>query len=300
MQTRALWTGIALTVVLVGCGGTFSTEGSTGGSPGSGGQSSAGGWTTGGFPSGGRSAFGGAIGLGGTYSQGGAISKGGSGGCSQISCAYPYCPDGVVTTPPGQCCPVCSCANTVCAQPICPPGVGLVTPPGACCPVCASNSTDSCSQVVCNLTPQPCPQGYMPGREPGACCAGCVPNGDPISINCSGVACPAIEQLCSLGYTPGHYMSECCDGCIPDPKYCQHDSDCLIADRPRSCCGCPEAISIRMYQEDACWFDVSAPRPIPQSCYPQAVCGAYCGVCAPPGTAMCVGNQCTEYRPVYL
>jgi hypothetical protein len=142
----------------------------------------------------------------------------------------------------------------------------------------------SCKEVM------PCPDGYTVGEPPGACCGGCVPSG---ALSCPKIAC-APGNHCPLGYVRGDALGGCCTDCVPDPKYCNADADCVIADRPRSCCGCPEAISTRMYAADACWSIPSMPRSVPQDCYPQAVCDAVCGACAPPGIARCENHRCLE------
>lgn len=99
-------------------------------------------------------------------------------------------------------------------------------------------------------------------------------------------------QTCALGYVPGDLVGGCCYQCWPDPKFCEADSDCMIADRPRSCCGCPEAISVRMSDADACWFNPADPKVIPADCYPDSVCSRVCESCELPSKASCVENRC--------
>jgi hypothetical protein len=69
-----------------------------------------------------------------------------------------------------------------------------------------------------------------------------------------------------------------------------------MADRPRACCGCAEAISKRALDDDACWTPVTDPRPIPEECYPDVTCDRLCE-CPVPGTAICVENRCIEVFP---
>jgi hypothetical protein len=135
-----------------------------------------------------------------------------------------------------------------------------------------------------------CGPGYMLGKPPGACCEGCVPV--PGGVACTEQACPTGNQ-CPTGYVRGDLVGGCCYDCLPDPLYCSSAADCVVADKPRTCCGCPEPISTRQYNEDPCWSAPDNPRPIPQECYPDAICGAVCGMCPPAGTASCFENRCT-------
>jgi hypothetical protein len=134
-----------------------------------------------------------------------------------------------------------------------------------------------------------CPSGYELKRPAGACCEGCVPSG---AIACPKIACP--QTACPLGYVRGDLVGACCTDCVPDALYCEDDSQCVIAQRPQACCGCPSAISTRTYAEDLCWSRLDAPRQIPQACYPAAICDAVCGPCPPPGTPRCEGHRCLE------
>jgi hypothetical protein len=271
---RIISIALAFGIALGGCGGSAFS----GSDSGTGGSSTSG---TGGILGG----SGGRTGVGGT---------GGHDPCATVDCAYPVCPDGVpVFVPEGQCCPICSCQVIACAMPICPPGVGVVTPPGECCPVCESGPAASCSQVLCDSTPPDCPKGYVPGTIPGACCAGCVPTGELITPPiCTTGLCPLPE--CQLGYRPDQLQSECCPRCQPDPKYCQADSDCVVATNSRNCCACPEAISIRLYEQDACWRNANEPRDLPESCYPPSGCtNVLCAACQSTGPAACIDHQCT-------
>jgi hypothetical protein len=192
--------------------------------------------------------------------MGGAIGVAGGTNCFNVDCAYPVCDDGQMPiTPAGQCCPIC------------PP-----TPP-------------TCLGVSCEPV-MACPMGYEQKRLPGACCEGCYAT--PGGVGCVDIACP--PNNCPLGYVPGSVYGGCCYDCVPDPLFCDSITDCVIADRPRPCCGCPEAITTREYAQDACWSAVDMPRMIPQECYPQFTCDAVCGACPPPGKALCAEHRCIQ------
>jgi hypothetical protein len=92
----------------------------------------------------------------------------------------------------------------------------------------------------------------------------------------------------------GDKAGGCCYECLPDPLYCVDSADCVIADRPRSCCGCAEVISTRALADDPCWTPVDEPRDIPEECYPEVICDALCDACPDPGEAACVYNRCTQ------
>ncbi len=258
-QTRAMLVGLGLVSLLplTGCGGaSFAGSGEDGGAAGAG------------AGKGGNNSSGGGR-IGGSSSTGGqSAGAGGADGCP---------------------------ADVACAAIGCGPGFHSVLRPGECCPSCDPDPMPpSCKGVECS--PPQCRPGYAPGPIPGACCHGCVENGDPIEpINCTAVDCTDATK-CPLGYHPEVSQGSCCAICVPDPGYCQVDSDCLIADRPRACCGCPEAISERHYQNDVCWSDAAAPRPLPEHCTPQVFCAAICAPCAAPGEARCVERHCTEVR----
>jgi hypothetical protein len=243
---------------LGGCGGsTFQGDDADGGA-GSGGSPS------GGSPSGGGS---GVSGTGGGPGSGGVSGSGGSAPCLDIPC------------------PDVDCVT----------GSHQEARPGECCPSCVPDKSPhpSCATVVCEPPPSSCRPDYVVGRAPGACCTSCVPIGTATPPpECQLLDC-ATPPLCPAGYYNAPPSLDCCGRCMPDPLYCRENRDCVIADRPRSCCGCPELISVREYEEDACWSDVAAPRPIPSSCYPEAVCGAICGACALPFGAYCgTDNRC--------
>lgn len=207
---------------------------------------------------GGASAAGGAVGVAGTTGVGGGPN------CFAVPCPYPLCDDG--------------------AEP--------VIKPGECCPSCPVRSP-SCDSVMCQPV-MDCGEGYELAQPAGACCPGCVPK--PGGVACREIACPA-DHLCPLGYVRGDLVGGCCYDCVPDPLFCNDASECVTADRPRSCCGCPEAISRRMYDADECWSNVDAPRTLPQSCYPQNTCDALCGMCAPPGPLLCANHRCALGEP---
>ncbi|HEU5073574.1 MAG TPA: hypothetical protein VFU02_05365 [Polyangiaceae bacterium] len=207
--------------------------------------------------------------------------------CADVECGGLPCPDGEWQTLPGECCPVCVCPAVSCEPVSCPNG-RIETPPGYCCPQCVE---ELCSDVLCD-GPSECGEGRTFTRPAGACCAGCMPD-EPGSVACVEIACPP-DDNCAKGYVPGDRMGGCCYECLPDPLYCEQNADCVIADRPRTCCGCPEVISKRALEDDACWSPVSDPRPIPEECYPDVICDAVCGACAEPGVAVCVDNRCIE------
>ena len=182
-----------------------------------------------------------------------------------------------------------NCAAIECAYPACDDGQQPVTKPGGCCPTCPPPLA-GCEGVTCEQL-MACPAGYERGRLAGACCEGCMPI--PGQIACPEIACSP-ENHCPLGYVPGDRIGGCCTHCVPDPLFCNTKDECIVADRPRPCCGCPEAITLREYSADACWSAPSMPRMIPAECQPQFVCNAGCGVCAPPGPAACVEHRCTQ------
>src|SRR5690606_24035220 len=153
-----------------------------------------------------------------------------------------------LVTPPGQCCPVCSCDDVPCLGLACAGGPTML-----CCPTCPEPPPASCENVVCR-PPSDCPAGSSWSRLSGACCAGCVP--DPGGVACDEIVC---DDICPPGYVNGDALGGCCHDCVPDPLYCTADADCIIADRPRSCCGCPEVISTRAYAEDLCWSTPTVP-----------------------------------------
>jgi hypothetical protein len=192
--------------------------------------------------------------------MGGGIGIGGM-SCDLVLCAYPECDDGAEPfVPPGQCCPVCSPVRVGCELVMCEPVMG-------------------------------CAAGYELGTPPGACCEGCLPK--PGEVACPELACPP-DDHCPLGYVRGDVVGGCCTDCVPDANFCNTAAECVIADRPRPCCGCPEPISVRAYKADPCWSAVDMPRMIPAECQPVFVCDAICGDCAAPGQPSCVEHRCAE------
>jgi hypothetical protein len=147
-----------------------------------------------------------------------------------------------------------------------------------------------CEGVEC-LDVSSCAVGYELAQPPGACCAGCF--AEPGQVGCLDIPCPPGNH-CPLGYMPGDRLGGCCTDCVPDPKFCNQREDCALADRPRSCCDCPEAISMRAYQADACWSLLASPRAWPMSCYPDFNCGAVCVACPEPGLVACVEHRCVH------
>jgi hypothetical protein len=146
-----------------------------------------------------------------------------------------------------------------------------------------------CENVKCQPV-MSCGMGYTLTKPPGACCEGCVPT--PGGVACPKIACPA--TACPLGYVRGDQVGGCCTDCVPDRLFCNSDSQCVIADRPRPCCGCPEPITTREYAADQCWSAVDKPRMSPPECNPGMICDAICGVCPPPGVARCTNHRCVE------
>lgn len=207
--------------------------------------------------------------------------------CDGVECGATPCHDGQLVVLPGECCPVCVCSEVMCASPDCPNG-RVETPPGYCCPQCVEAL---CDGVMCDAA-YDCGAGRTFTRPDGACCSGCMPD-DPGSVGCVDIACP-VDNICAKGFQRGDLMGACCYECLPDPLYCETNDDCVIADRPRECCGCPEVISTRALNDDACWTPVADPRPIPEECYPEVTCDRECDLCADPGTAVCVNSRCTQ------
>ncbi len=178
-----------------------------------------------------------------------------------------------------------SCATVRCATIDCNEDEVAVLQPGGCCTTCEPK-VGGCEDVKCEPVER-CNEGYELTQPPGACCVGCVPKSGGVS--CQEIACP--ETACPLGYVRGDLLGGCCYDCVPDPLYCRARSDCVIADKPRACCGCPEAITLRQYQAEPCWSEVGSERAIPQSCYPQATCDAVCAPCLSER-----GVECSEHR----
>lgn len=208
--------------------------------------------------------------------------------CGKIECGGLPCPDGRWVTLPGDCCPVCVCDQVECEPLDCPSGE-TVTPLGSCCAECAAPLL--CEGVMCDA-PTECPTGYSYERPDGACCAACLPD-DPANVACPEIECPD-DKTCAAGYTRGDLVGGCCHQCLPDPLYCDDNTDCVIADRPRPCCGCPEVMSTRALDDDPCWSNVDEPRSIPDECYPDQYCDALCGACPDRGQIECVQNRCVE------
>ena len=262
MTFRSAYFPCLLAMLAAACGGAVfghQDDGGAGGSSTSGSSSRAGSSSSAGKPSdGGSSASGGSVSVGGSVAAAGSVSTGGGPNCEAVDCAFPVCPDGAMpVTLTGQCCPSC--------------------PP----------SQLGCEGVMCT-SPGACAMGSTLGQPPGACCRGCIP--DPGGISCPKIACG--DTTCPLGYVRGDQVGGCCTSCLPDPLFCNDDSECVFADRPRPCCGCPEAINMRQYDADQCWSAIDQPRTIPQSCQPQVTCNVICGACPPPGAARCLSHRC--------
>ncbi len=263
-----------LAVSVAACGGAaFSSRddtseggsGNTSGNPSKGGTSSTAGKPSkaGASTSGGASNTGGSKGVAGSTSVAGSSGVGGGPNCEAVDCAFPVCGDGQMpTTPAGECCPRCP-----------PPQVG-------------------CDNVMCEPV-LGCPSGYTQELPLGACCQGCMP--PPGQVPCPEIACP--DTACPLGYIRGDRVGGCCTECVPDALFCNQHSECVVAGRPRSCCGCPEVISLREYDADVCWSSVDEPRMIPEDCHPDFVCGAICAACPPPLGAVCQDHHCVQAGP---
>jgi hypothetical protein len=265
MHARVHVSGL-LAALAIACGGNVFSQGDVDGS----GAKGSAGSSSGGVSNGGTSSKAGSPGKAGTSTggspsagstgMGGAVLIGGGPNCEAVDCAFPVCEDG--------------------SKPI--------VPPGSCCPICPS--TTGCEGLTCEPVTE-CEEGYVLSRPPGACCTGCIQK--PGGVACREIACPSTS--CPVGFVRGDVLGGCCYDCLPDPSYCNEAADCVIADKPRSCCGCPEAISRRQFAEDPCWSEVGVMRAIPVSCYPQAICDAACRACPLYDEASCVEHRCTPH-----
>jgi len=283
-----------LLTLAVGCGGATELNGdsddtgSDGGNGGTGGTAGSGGTGSGG--TGGSGGNGGAGGMGGgtpVTNTVGSTATSTTGLICPPGCGSLPCPDGRWETLPGECCPVCTCENVEC-EPLGCPADQQVTPDGYCCPQCVDAP---CPNVTCS-PPTECASGQIYTRPDGACCAGCMPE-EPGNVGCLDIVCPP-EDNCTAGYIHGDAVGGCCYECLPDPLYCESATDCVLADRPHGCCGCPEAITRRALDDDACWWAVSEPRPVPDECYPPEICDADCDGCPEPGMVACIENRCVQ------
>jgi hypothetical protein len=256
----------APTLVLTGCGA--SVESAQNGNASGGAASGVGG---GGATGGSGHALGGNVGVGGQAAGGNAAggSFAGTGGMN--------------------------CALVDCAFPICPPNSTWATLAGNCCPTCVPIDP-SCSSVVCSPVTS-CNPGFVRQRPLGACCDSCVPVNPPAPPDCIMYSC-APPTNCPLGYRHSQPVYNCCNDCEPDPNYCELDSDCLIAQKPSGCCGCPSSISTRLYAQDNCYSATNAPRSVPSQCLPQVICDMMCGACPPTGVPACLNHQCTAVYPL--
>jgi hypothetical protein len=283
---------VALAAVSVAsCGGSSVRKGGpddggeagTDGSGATGGNAARGGNGTG--ASGGNGATG-ATGTGGGTSAGGSAGNSTGGrDCVPLPCPYPACPDGIIVQDDPCGCPRCDCSSVTCPTLDCPPQ-RVTREFGACCASCAK--APSCDGVACEDRPSGgCGEAASWQQKPGACCSQCLGH-EP--VGCPEIACS--PQTCAPGYVQGDLVGGCCFQCSPDPWFCRGDSDCMIAERPATCCECAGAISIRMYEEDRCWFDPRAPRELPPECNPGTMCGRVCEPCSIPEKARCIDNRC--------
>jgi hypothetical protein len=150
----------------------------------------------------------------------------------------------------------------------------------------------SCEDVTCRSIEEECTDGYELGHPPGACCAACMPK--PGGVYCNEIGC--LSTRCPVGYVRGDRVGGCCYDCFPDPLYCREDADCVLADKPRACCGCAEAITRRQFEAEPCWSQVGSPRSVPPTCYPTATCDAVCAPCSAVGlAAVCSQNRCVAH-----
>jgi hypothetical protein len=256
-------------------------DGGEAGNDGSGGSGARGGNGTGASGGSGGTDATGAV--GGTSAGGSAGSSGAGSACKLPPCPYPACPDGMIVTPDKCSCPRCDCGSVTCPTLNCPPE-RITREFGACCDSCAR--APSCDDVACGGRPSSgCSESASWHHRPGACCGQCEWQGGCPEIACSPHVCPR-------GYVQGDLVNGCCSQCLPDPWFCEIDSDCMIAERPATCCECSGAISIRMYEEDRCWFDPRAPRALPPECDPGTMCGRACEPCPIPDKARCLDNRC--------
>jgi len=279
---------VILAVLAAGCGGSTTRDGDgSGGVPGSGGGESGGAGGTGGAGAGGTSAGGTGGSASGNPSS--VVTSTTSGMCDGVGCQIPVCPDGRLVTPPGECCPVCTCDDVLCEPLDCPFG-SIIDQPGHCCAECVALA---CEGVECEQ-PIECASGRTYSRPEGACCAGCMPDGP---ASCNDIEC-APDVACAPGYVRGDLMGGCCYECLPDPLYCESAHDCVRADRPSSCCGCPEVISTRALDDNPCWRPVEASHPLPDECYPDPSCDIICDECPELGAPDCIDNRCMDGIPL--
>lgn len=141
-----------------------------------------------------------------------------------------------------------------------------------------SGGTSTCGGMCDEPT---CPDGELVVPE-GECCPEC---------SCAAVSC--VTSDCAPDEVWVIHPGACCPSCEPILA-CESDDDCIVADRPRSCCGCPEVINRAALDDDPCWYDVDAPRELPNECYPEEYCDAVCGACAPIDGVLCVAGRCEE------
>jgi hypothetical protein len=156
----------------------------------------------------------------------------------------------------------------------------------------AGSEGSSCDSVVCQ-DPGLCDAGFSVQRKPGACCPSCAPNDDQ-PVACVEIACP--EDLeCPLGYVAGGGDNGgCCYECVPDRLFCTTHADCVEATewQATSCCACPKIISLRLYEEDLCWYGgPDGRRPQVTACARSCDVGLACP-CPSEGAPYCQDNHC--------
>jgi hypothetical protein len=207
----------------------------------------------------GAAARGGSISAGGGATTAGTLSLGGEPTCGAVDCALVDCGEGEVP----------------------------VLRPGNCCTTCEPRA-GGCENVTCEPV-EACGEDYELTQPPGACCVGCMPKSVTF---CNEIEC--LVSNCAPGYIPEDRLGGCGCDCVPDPLYCRDDTDCVMADKPRACCGCPEAITWRQYEVEPCWSEVGSPRPLPPACKPEVTCDAICAACPNFGEVA----DCSEHRCV--
>jgi len=144
-----------------------------------------------------------------------------------------------------------------------------------------AGSAGTCPVLDCDDVP--CPDGVLIAEE--CACPVC---------RCQEVGCAV--QDCADGQQPILRPGACCPVCPePDIDACDTDSDCVLARSLLECCGCPEAVSRRHYEQDSCLWIQDEPRDIPDDCVipcPEIVCAP-----CPEQASICNAGLCTSSYP---